>query len=343
MSEPYDIENIISNHGTDYKYCKRCEKVKNISKFYLRKDGYYEPRCKSCDSIRNKTPERKLQNKNVHLKRRYGITLKEQQILIEKQNGKCGICDKNLSEIKNIFIHTDHDHKTKDVRGVLCFRCNRLLGWYEKNKNNIIRYLPYNPFTPVRDFEIRIAKYCNSKYAVCIDSCTNALYLTLIWHRYKNPEIKEVVMPKRSYVGVPIHIIRAGFNVKFRDENWKGIYKLEPFDVYDAARRFTSNMYIPNSFMCVSFHYSKILKLSQAGAILHDNDEFDMWCRKMRFDGRTEDVAASKDNVDMLGLHCYIGSEIAGEGLIKLHHLKNHNDDLPNDNYPDLSKLKIFK
>jgi hypothetical protein len=35
--------------------------------------------------------------------------------------------------------------------------------------------------------------------------------------------------------------------------------------------------------------------------------------------------------------------EIAAEGLVRLMHLPKHNPDLPNDDYPDLSQMDIFK
>ena len=35
----------------------------------------------------------------------------------------------------------DHEHKTKKFRGLLCSVCNRQLGWYENNKENIEAYL----------------------------------------------------------------------------------------------------------------------------------------------------------------------------------------------------------
>jgi hypothetical protein len=45
----------------------------------------------------------------------------------------------------------------------------------------------------------------------------------------------------------------------------------------------------------------------------------------------------------MLGWHMYMSPEIAAEGLVRLMHLPKHNPDLPNDDYPDLSKIELFK
>lgn len=61
---------------------------------------------------------------------------------------KCEICGKTVEEAtkwdskfaaKNLCI--DHDHSTKKFRGLLCQICNRQLGWYENNKENIQKYL----------------------------------------------------------------------------------------------------------------------------------------------------------------------------------------------------------
>jgi hypothetical protein len=60
----------------------------------------------------------------------------------------CEICGKAVSEVtkwnskfaaKNLCI--DHDHTTGKFRGLLCQICNRQLGWYENNKENIQKYL----------------------------------------------------------------------------------------------------------------------------------------------------------------------------------------------------------
>ena len=105
---------------------------------------------------------------------------------------------------------------------------------------------------------------------------------------------------------------------------------------------FTDAMYNEGHFQCVSFHWSKTLAIGQGGAILHDNDEADAWFRKARFDGRTEGVAPKDDNL-ILGYHAYMSPRDAAEGLSRLAVLPSHNDPLLNDDYPDLSKMEIFK
>src|ERR1051326_2981575 len=51
---------------------------------------------------------------------------KERQRLSDKQNGKCGICNKDEKEFKN-RLSVDHNHKTGLVRGLLCYRCNKFI------------------------------------------------------------------------------------------------------------------------------------------------------------------------------------------------------------------------
>jgi dTDP-4-amino-4,6-dideoxygalactose transaminase len=101
-------------------------------------------------------------------------------------------------------------------------------------------------------------------------------------------------------------------------------------------------MYRPGQFQCVSFHAGKILADEQGGAILHDNGDADGWFRRARFDGRSQGVAP-KDDQFILGYHVYMSPSVAARLLTKLYFLPRHNDDLPNDDYPDLSQQKVFK
>ena len=47
--------------------------------------------------------------------------------MLAEQNGVCWICG-GKSGKKRLAV--DHDHKTGEVRGLLCKRCNRMLGYY---------------------------------------------------------------------------------------------------------------------------------------------------------------------------------------------------------------------
>lgn len=206
-----------------------------------------------------------------------------------------------------------------------------------------------DPFRVVRDFEAAVAQFTGAKKVVAVTSCTAAIYLSLLWcaakyiiHGYN------VNVPKRTYPSVPMAAKRAGFNVLFTDEEWSGVYNLAPTPVWDCAKRFSSRMYVPTQIQCVSFHPQKPLGLSSGGgAILHDDEEADVWFRKMRFDGRTEGVPTSKDKYTMIGEHCYMMPPTAAEGLQRLEIYARSADhpDQPADleHYPDLSKFEVFQ
>jgi dTDP-4-amino-4,6-dideoxygalactose transaminase len=195
-----------------------------------------------------------------------------------------------------------------------------------------------NPHEVTKQFEKELALYTGAKYAVTTTSCTMALLLACAYHK-----VDVVSIPRRTYISVPMSIIHAGGRVIFRNEKWSGMYQLKPYSIYDCARLFTGGMYKKGQYQCVSFHASKILCDTQGGAILHDSPEADKWFRKARFDGRTEGVTPKDDTFDMLGYHCYMSVDVAARLLWKLSVLPKHNKPLPNDPYPDLSKIKIFQ
>lgn len=213
-----------------------------------------------------------------------------------------------------------------------------------------------NPHQTTRDFERELCHYTGARFAVAVNSCTAALLIAVAWWMNRcgddtawKAEAKQeggaprISIPKLTYVGVPMSIIHAGGRPIFRDEDWQGEYQLKPLPVWDSARRFTSGMYRPGTFQCVSFHWSKILGIEQGGAILHDDPDADVWLRRARFDGRSEGVAPKNDNFNQLGWHCYLSPEVAAHGLMRLSILPKHNADLPRDDYPDLSKAEVFK
>lgn len=219
-----------------------------------------------------------------------------------------------------------------------------------------------NPHAVTKQFEAMLCEYTGAPFAVAVNSCTAALLLAVAWHfsemQRKVDEADKaagngmrshalfppIEIPKRTYVSVPQSIIHAGGRPTFRDEDWKGFYQLKPLPVWDSARWFTEDMANnPAHMMCVSFHASKTLGLEQGGAILHHDPEADAWLRRARFDGRTEGIAPKDDTFNQIGFHCYLNPSTAAQGILRLNSLSRHNAPLPNDDYPDLSKMEIFK
>lgn len=151
--------------------CKTCKKDKEDSEFVTLK-GKPSVRCIICRKERNKQATKfyhkwhdeqiangrkyyhenreryKFIRRRAALKRKYGITPEQYDLMFKKQNGKCGICDnpfvennkKGWGSKKEPCV--DHDHKTGKVRGILCRGCNLSLSMIE-DENFILKSNQY--------------------------------------------------------------------------------------------------------------------------------------------------------------------------------------------------------
>ena len=198
------------------------------------------------------------------------------------------------------------------------------------------------------DFEKALSDYTGAPYVVALDNMSNALFLALYYEKISGQEIE---IPSRTYPSVPCEIIHAGGKVKFSQvdgDTIKGAYQLKPTKVWDSALRFTGDMYVSNTHMCVSFTGPyKHLKLSKGGAILTDDLHAYLWFKRARFSGRRE-CSYHDDYFDMLGWNFYMVPELAARGLhmmpqfYNLDGTKKQIEDLELP-YPDLSKYEIYK
>jgi dTDP-4-amino-4,6-dideoxygalactose transaminase len=203
------------------------------------------------------------------------------------------------------------------------------------------------------EFEKALADYTGAPYVVTLDNMSNALFLGLYYEKnvVKNIKTESVSIPSRTYPSVPCEIIHAGLKVSFEHvegNTIKGAYNLKNSNVWDSALRFTADMYIPGSHMCVSFTGPyKHFKLSKGGAILTDSLEAYHWFKRARYSGRRE-CSYHDDYFDMLGWNFYMMPELAARGLLLMNQFynldgsKKHNQDLELP-YPDLSKFKVYK
>ena len=123
------------------------------------------------------------------------------------------------------------------------------------------------PYKVVTDFENRIADFSGAKYAVAVESCTAAIFLSCFYKR-----VKDVFIPKRTYPSVPCSIIHAGGRVHFTDQAWSGTYELAPYGIVDGALRFRRDMY-KGGLHCLSFHIKKLLPIGRGGMILTDDEQ----------------------------------------------------------------------
>lgn len=62
--------------------------------------------------------------------RLYGLTPEAFAALYNSQRGLCAVCDSPLPEFGH-NTHVDHDHRTGENRGILCRRCNVMVGALE--------------------------------------------------------------------------------------------------------------------------------------------------------------------------------------------------------------------
>ena len=204
-----------------------------------------------------------------------------------------------------------------------------------------------NAYRVVEDFEAALSEYTGAPYVVTTNSCTMALLLAVSFNvklrsykQWLEHNIPAIEIPRRTYASVPMAIMHAGARPIFGVGSWSGAYQLLPLPVWDSARRFTSGMFMPGQFQCVSFQTSKILGLEQGGAILHDSDEADDWLRRARYDGR---LNAEEKLPKQIGWHCYMNPSTAALGLQRLACLpKDNPDQCGGEAFADLSNLGIW-
>ena len=142
------------------KVCKGCKIEKAIEDFPKHphsKDGHTNL-CKKCTNeaakqristhLRQKEWRGRNKEKLVDydLRRRFGISLEEYETLLTQQNGVCAICGKPETytyrgKIKNLSV--DHEHRTGQIRGLLCYKCNLGIGQFEDSVELLDRAKAY--------------------------------------------------------------------------------------------------------------------------------------------------------------------------------------------------------
>ncbi len=119
--------------------------------------GGYVNTCKKCQRARVKrwkqlNPERVRKHRfKKNLNVNIVIPPGTYDILLTKQNGKCAICGVHTDFI-NKSLSLDHDHKTNKLRGLLCGKCNFVIGNANDNVQVLeqaIEYLKRHSESPI--------------------------------------------------------------------------------------------------------------------------------------------------------------------------------------------------
>lgn len=153
--------------------CSKCGKEKSDDKFYSRREGWRLRTCKECVRAASRAwrdanvervnarvkawnaanPERVKANtlawqranpesrRSSQLKHHYGITLQEWGVMLGKQEGLCAICCSVLD--RGMHTHVDHDHNTGKVRALLCSQCNKGIGCFRDDAENLVLAAKY--------------------------------------------------------------------------------------------------------------------------------------------------------------------------------------------------------
>jgi len=117
------------------------------------KRAYKGGRCKECYErsvarvLHARTTEEGYRAyRAISRKSMYGITQKEYDDLMQKQQGLCAICvqpETARAWGKVCLLGVDHDHRTGAVRGLLCSACNRAIGLFRDDTVSLARAIVY--------------------------------------------------------------------------------------------------------------------------------------------------------------------------------------------------------
>lgn len=128
------------------KKCTKCGATKPLADFPKKKqpkgrniENLSYAYCKVCHSE---------YQRNVTLKRKYGITVEQYEEILQYQKGVCAICGKPPKE-GHARLSVDHCHKTGLLRGLLCWLCNRLLGSFRDDKDRLKSAIEYLTTPPI--------------------------------------------------------------------------------------------------------------------------------------------------------------------------------------------------
>jgi hypothetical protein len=123
------------------------ERVNQSAREYYAKNIETKKEKNQLYRLSHRQEEKDRQRKN-HLRRKYGITEIDYLALLVDQDYQCKICGSKTPGGRGKYFHVDHHHDDGDIRGLLCSRCNHVIGLIEENVDialGIINYIDPPP------------------------------------------------------------------------------------------------------------------------------------------------------------------------------------------------------
>jgi len=84
-----------------------------------------------------------LRAQDSPIRAKYNMSETDYDVMFHSQGGKCAVCGRHQKEFRR-RLNVDHDHSNGHVRGLLCTRCNTLVGLLE----------------PIPTFALELARQC---------------------------------------------------------------------------------------------------------------------------------------------------------------------------------------
>jgi dTDP-4-amino-4,6-dideoxygalactose transaminase len=191
----------------------------------------------------------------------------------------------------------------------------------------------------VAQFETIIKDFYGARYAVAVDCCTHAIELCL---RMLNPKV--VTCPKHTYLSVPMTFEKLNIPWHWMGSTWSNYYYIGNTNIIDAAVHWEEGGYLPGTLMCLSFQFRKHLNLGRGGMILLDDYDQYQTLKKMRYDGRLDDIPWAAQSIDTFGYHYYMTPETATMGLERFAEARSREPrKWSHLDYPDLSTMPVFQ
>ncbi len=82
----------------------------------------------------HESPKGQLNTRRGILKH-YGLTIEDYEVMRDLQGSRCAICTREETALtaagRTKLLSVDHNHKTGEIRALLCNRCNSLLGYVD--------------------------------------------------------------------------------------------------------------------------------------------------------------------------------------------------------------------